>query len=133
MDKKKSEYLVFSFILIFFVSAYWGYRTFFVTRDFVVESITECDPQMESCFVSCNAGVCGTDYYKKITKKAYNIAICKETVEQCEPLTCEPNEADCTIVYCSLDMTQDGEACTNPRDFQKEEPESIIIDTEPVI
>jgi|SRR3989344_594320 len=132
MDKK-SKYLIFGFILIFSVSAYWDYRVFFVERNFVVDSTTICDPQLESCFMWCEAGECETDYYAKITKRAYNIPVCNEALEECEPLICEMDETGCEITYCSGDTVQDNEVCTNPGDFQIENPEPISTSTEPVI
>lgn len=120
MDKK-SKYLIFGFIFIFAVVAYWDYRIFFIERDFVVNSTTECNPQTESCFVLCDGGECETNYYAKITKRAYNIPICNEAVENCNPLICEQDEVGCEIVYCSESSVQDNEMCTNPKDFQVKE------------
>lgn len=119
MDKK-SIYLICGLILVLTASVYWGYRVFFIERDFIVESITTCDPKTESCFMSCDVGECDTEYYKKITKKAYTIPVCNEAIETCEPLICENGEPDCTIEYCSLDTAQEGEVCTNLADFESE-------------
>src|SRR3989344_6771220 len=102
MDKK-SAYLIYGLILIFVASAFWGYRVFFVERNFIVGSTTVCAPAVESCFMWCEEGECEEDYYKKITKKAYNIPVCNEALEACEPLVCEPGEEDCEVVYCSGD------------------------------
>lgn len=132
MDKK-SRYLIFGFILIFSVSAYWGYRVFFVERNFIVDSTTVCDPAVESCFMSCDAGKCDTDYYAKITKRAYNIPICNEAIEKCEPLVCETDETGCEITYCSVDTVQDNETCTNPKDFQIENSKPMSTSTKSVI
>ncbi len=133
MDKK-SKYLIFGLVLVFAVSVYWNYRVFFVERNFVVDSTTICDPKIESCFMWCEGGECETDYYAKITKRAYTIPICNEALEECEPLVCETDETECEITYCSGDTVQDNEVCTNSRDFQIEEnPEPMSTSTEPVI
>lgn len=130
MDRK-SKYLIRGLILIFFVSAYWGYQVFVVQRDFIVNSTATCDPQIESCFVSCDAGRCGTDYYTKITKRAYNIPICNGILEKCEPLVCEPGEIDCEITFCSSESVEEGERCTNPLNFMigTENTESTSTET----
>lgn len=94
-------------------------------RNFIVESTTVCDPAVESCFMWCEVGVCEEDYYKKITKRAYNISMCNEALEECEPLVCEPDEEDCEITYCSGDTVQDQEVCTNPENFQTEGVEPV--------
>lgn len=111
MDKK-SVYLLCGLILVLTAFVYLSYRVFFIERNFLVESATACDPEIQSCFMYCDAGECKEDYYAKITKKAYNIPVCNEAVEECEPLICEDGELDCKIKYCSLDTAQEGEVCT---------------------
>ena len=132
MDKK-SKYLIGSFILIFAVSVFWDYRVFFITHDFIIKNTTVCDPQINSCFVSCDAGECGTDYYAKITKRASNIPICNVGAEKCASLICYPSEQGCEITYCSESTVQDNESCTNTKDFQIEKSASISSSTEPTI
>jgi len=132
MDKK-SKYLIFGFIGIFAVAAYWDYQVFFIERDFIVNSTTECDPQTESCFVSCDAGECGTDYYAKIIKKASNISVCNGALEECKPLICNSDEKGCKIIFCSEDTIQDNESCTNPKDFQVEVIKPIATSTKPIL
>lgn len=128
----KSKYLFSGFMLLVVVISYWGYRVFFVERNFMVQSTTTCDPQAESCFVWCEDGKCEEDYYKKIMKRAYNIPVCNEALEECEPLVCETDEIGCEIMYCSGDTLQDNEKCTNPRDFQIENIEPTATSTEPI-
>src|SRR3989344_9040705 len=111
MDKK-SKYLIGGFVLICALSAYFGYRTFFIERNFVVENTTECNPSIEICFIWCEEK-CEENYYKKISKKAYNISLCEDSLE-CKALICEPGEIDCKITYCSEDTVEKNEICTNP-------------------
>lgn len=134
MDKK-SIYLLWAFFLIVIGTAYMGYRTMFVERDFVVHSTTECDPTVEPCFKWCDEEGCEEDYYKKIVKKGYNIPICNEATQECEPLACEEGEPDCEILSCTDATVDEGEICTNPRDFIFTEevtniPETIIEESE---
>ena len=130
---RKSKYLIYSFTFIFAVSAYLGYRIFLVERNFVVDSTTVCDPQINRCFVSCDAGKCDTDYYAKITKKAYNIQVCNENTEKCEPLVCSPGEQGCKITYCSESITQDNESCTDTKDFQIDKSAPVASSTKTII
>ena len=116
MDKK-SKYLIYGLTIIFALSALRGYQVFFIERDFVVESTTESNPQIESCFMFCEAGECEEDYYKKIIKRAHNIPTCNEVLEECEPLACEPGETGCETISCSNEFVEEGERCTNPLDF----------------
>lgn len=116
MDKK-SVYLLWGFVLFAVAVSYWGYRVFFVERNFIVQSITTCDPQAESCFVWCEEGKCEEDYYKKIIKNARNIPVCNGAIEECEPLICEPEETSCEIISCTSESVEEGERCTNPLDF----------------
>ena len=132
MDKK-SKYLIFGLTLISVVSLYWNYRVFFVERDFLVDSTTTCDPAVEICFMWCEEGECEEEYYKKITKRAYNIPVCNAAQEECESLVCEMDEEDCTIVYCAVDTVQDQEVCTNPEDFKTVEPVAADTDIESAI
>lgn len=132
MDKK-STYLLSSLALIFIASVYWNYQVFFIQRDFIVDSTTTCDPRAESCFMSCDAGECGTDYYAKITKRAYNIPVCNGAIEECESLICTPNEPDCEIIFCSEKTLQEDEACTSPEDFKTDGMESTATSIESLI
>jgi len=129
MMDKRSSYLFWGFILLVIVVAGWGYRAFFIERDFVVYSTTACNPQTEICFVWCEDDVCEEDYYKKIVKNAKNIPLCYEAVEECEPLACEPEETGCEIISCSSDSVEEGEECTNPLNFMTE-TENVDRETE---
>ena len=131
MDRA-SKYLIWGFVLIFIAVAYHGYRVFFVERDFIINGTTECDPAFESCFAWCEEE-CEEDYYKKITKKSSNIAVCNELFEECESLVCEPGERGCKIIYCSEETVEESEICTNPTDFQNIENEIEPVGTETVI
>ena len=119
MDKK-SKYLLLVFAALAVAVVFFGYRTFFIERDFIVRNTIPCDPQTEVCFMSCTDDVCEEDYYKKIIKNAKNIPLCNPAVGECEPLVCEPREEDCEIVSCSSESVEEGEICTNPLNFMFE-------------
>lgn len=129
MDRK-SKYLIWAFVLLVIAAALWGYKAFIIDRNFVINTTTECDPSIESCFMWCEEGECEEDYYKKITKNASNTPVCNDAVEECEPLACGPDEADCEVIQCSVEELEEGEICTNPLDFQIEEPEKEATTTD---
>lgn len=116
MDKR-SEYLLWGFGLLTFAVALWGYHSIFIERDFIVQSITVCDPQTEICFMQCTDNACEEEYYKKISKSAKNIPVCNGVMEACAPLACEPGELNCEITLCASDSVEEGERCTNPYNF----------------
>lgn len=120
MDRK-SKYLLWGFVFLTIAVAGWGYRTFFIERDFIVQSTTVCDPQTEICFMRCEGDVCVNDYYKKIIKNARNIPVCNETIKKCEPLICESGEIDCKIISCSSESVEEEERCTSPHEWSKED------------
>ena len=132
MDKG-SRYLLLGLVLLGIAVTVWGYRVFFIEQNFVVKNVTECDPQVEICFMWCEEE-CEEDYYKKIVKNAKNIPDCDSSVEECEPLVCSPEEMGCEVIYCSSDTVEEGEQCTNPLDFEREEEETestgVEIDAE---
>lgn len=133
MDRK-SKFLTWTFILIVIAAVGWSYYNFIIERNFIVHNYAECDPTKESCFMWCEDGECEDDYYAKITKSARDIPICNEALEECEPLICELGEIGCEVIYCSEDMLDEGEICTNPSDLQLEEPvgesEDVATSTE---
>lgn len=120
MDRK-SAYLIWLLVLFGIGTGAWGYHHYFIERDFVVHTTTECDPAAEACFVWCEEGECEEEYYKKIDKSAQLIPLCDVYTEECEALTCEPGEVGCEITLCSSETVEEGEMCTDPADFQEEE------------
>jgi hypothetical protein len=118
MDRK-STYLICLLALLGVVVAGWGYHTYFLERDFIVHTTTECDPETEACFMWCGDGECEQDYYKKIDKNARYIPVCDSYATECEPLSCGAGEADCKVTWCSSETIEDGEVCTDPSDFQE--------------
>ncbi|MSR87758.1 MAG: hypothetical protein EXS69_01145 [Candidatus Zambryskibacteria bacterium] len=122
----RSRYLICGFVIISAATAFFGYNKLFVERDFIVNNITKCNPQLERCFTWCEGGECEKNYYKKIIKNARNIPVCNGALEQCEPLFCIVGEEGCEITSCSEGVLEDGEACTDPINFQVKEIEPVI-------
>jgi len=105
----------------------WNYRTYFIERDFLLHDAVECDPSLESCFVEvCDAGdeECDDEWtYKKITESARNVPACSSYQGDCPPLSCEPNESECTETVCSVASLEEGERCTDETDIPEEPAE----------
>ncbi len=96
-----------------------------ILKDYQVIAETSCDPQIEKCFVyvcdpasdsSCSVVESErTSYYKMVSKKAANIAICEATVEKlgCDgELSCIENEKSCSYTFCDPNNLIEGESCS---------------------
>ncbi|MCC7004872.1 hypothetical protein IT397_03075, partial [Candidatus Nomurabacteria bacterium] len=114
MDKKSKILIWVMFVLIIISVAITFYR-YVIKKDYIIIGHITCNPKIESCFyVPCDGSDCPTEieYYKKISKKAYNIELCDPSTEGCNPLVCKENEQDCQINTCSLDNLEEGEKCS---------------------
>ncbi len=92
------------------------YYLYEVKKDYLVYVNIDCDPSSERCFyIPCEDEQCSKDieYYKKISKKAYNIDNCDLSLPDCKPMYCLDGEGGCLITSCSEDVLEPGEVCTN--------------------
>ena len=117
MDKKtKILFTVFALLLIASIGV--TFYKYMIKKDYLIFAHVECNPQEESCFyIPCEEGDSECDptaieYYKKITKKAFNVQICNTEDENCNPLFCSAGEKDCKITSCTPDNVEEGEACS---------------------
>lgn len=108
-NKNSTIFTVLFFILIG-LSIFFTYYRIFIKEDFLVTNEITCDSSYErNCFYSeeyicedeLDESTCGIDtwYFKKITKKAYNIPECLG--DDCEEVFCQEGEADCEYTYCT--------------------------------
>ena len=114
MDRK-SKILIGLFIFALVASVGITYYRYVVQKDYLIFAHASCDPKTESCFYTpCTGSDCPAEieYYKKITKKAYNIELCDSEKQDCKPLVCKENEKDCEITSCSENNVADGESCS---------------------
>ena len=116
MDKK-SKILVWIFIVALIASVGITYYRYIIKRDYLIFAHVSCDPKVESCFyIQCEGSDCPSEieYYKKISKKAFNIELCDSENSECQPLVCKDGEADCEIIGCSVDTVEQDENCSVP-------------------
>ncbi len=108
-DNKQSKYFTLAIgLLAFFVVAF-SYYNFFIKNDFEVIKQIDCDPQIDSCFVSdcdSNDSECDTETtYKKITAPS------KYAGSDYESFTCVSGDPHCQIITCSDATVEAGEKC----------------------
>lgn len=117
MDRK-TKILFIVLILLLIVSIGITFYRYMIKKNYLIFAHVECNPQNESCFyVPCQEGdnTCSSttiEYYKKITKKAFNIEMCNTKDEGCNPLDCKNGEKDCKIINCTNDNVDEGEVCS---------------------
>jgi len=117
MDKK-TKVLFIVLILLLVVSIGATFYRYMIQKDYLIFAHIKCNPRSESCFyLPCTEGdsTCDStaiEYYKKITKKAFNIEMCNTADEGCNPLVCKNGEKDCEITTCSVDNVEEGESCS---------------------
>jgi hypothetical protein len=117
MDRKSKILTILFFLLLIVIVGFTIYK-YGVKKDYLIYGSSPCDPQAESCFYYlCEEGddTCNSneiEYYKKVEKKAFNIELCDTNNEGCNPLNCELGEKDCTEIFCSDELLDEGEACS---------------------
>lgn len=122
----------------------YAYNRFYTERDYLISQHISCDPEEENCFVwQCDPAIeeCSEDaeenidYYKHIEKSAARIPECL-TPEECEELSCEPAEENCTITPCTpADAVEEGVQCSSDLEVpeEAETEESDVEETEDAI
>lgn len=124
-----SKILNIVFVGAIILSAVFAFYRYQVQGDFIVKAQAPCDPATEFCFIAvCDpleeecSGIVeqDTSYYKILYRNARNIPECAvESEEGCDAaLTCWKGESDCQLLQCDPEDVLEGDACTNPEDFQ---------------
>jgi hypothetical protein len=114
--KTKIANRIFYIILALLIIASVG-ATFYkiiILKDYQIVAETSCDIETEKCFSYTDEESGEVSYYKMISKKAADIALCEATEEKLgcsEELTCTENETSCSYTYCDPENLADGEAC----------------------
>ncbi|NQV88000.1 MAG: hypothetical protein HQ402_00400 [Parcubacteria group bacterium] len=114
MDKK-SKILLAVILLVALVAIGYTFYRYVIEEDYLITADASCDPETESCFyIPCEDSDCSTniDYYKVVTKKAFNVSLCDPADSSCDALVCKSGEIDCTVTYCTPDNISDGEECS---------------------
>ena len=104
----------------------YGIYTFFIAKNFLVALHIDCDPRVQSCFVStCNpqldtcAGnpVEDTQFFGLIQKKAYDFPKCDLNETSCrEQVVCKETDKVCNIVFCNEDTVLEDGRCSTEAD-----------------
>jgi hypothetical protein len=118
------------YIVIFsliFVSILVTFFKIVLLKDYQIVAQVSCDPTTEKCFVSvcdpdtddsCSAASSiaeRTTYYKKISKKAANIAACEASDFKAGctgELSCLSGEKDCSYTLCDSSKLSEDEKCS---------------------
>lgn len=97
------------------LAAGYRYDQYVVERQFVVQGAVPCDPTTTQCFVAdCNPAEdseCDDTAYAKAELPAMAAPDCL-LENSCESFSCNGKEA-CTVTYCSADILEDGEKCSD--------------------
>lgn len=126
---KKTSKLNWIFFILFFLLIIGSISITFVKiviqKDYQIIAETSCNPESEQCFVYiCDPvedSTCPIDeaeriyYYKIISKKAANIALCEASTDKigCDTeLSCTSEEIDCSYTYCNPNKLATGEECS---------------------
>lgn len=138
MDKK-SKILLWSLFFLMAGSLFFMYYKTFVLRDYLIQSEIECDPYIETCFVSlCNSddeectseSIENASYYKIIRRLAKNIPSCDQTSPICS-LNCGENEEGCTYELCDVSSVEEGVFCSDPEEYSRMNPsDDEVLDIE---
>ena len=112
---RKTKALIIFLVLFALLSVAAKYYKFSITSDYYISTTTECDVEIESCFVwDCDIEEdedCDHTPYKYIYKHAGSVPSCNPFVsEECSELTCEGDE-DCEVTECSEDEIAEDEIC----------------------
>jgi len=115
-SKNKLANRIFYIILALLIIGSVGvtYYKIVILKDYQIVAETSCDPQSEKCFVYTDETTNEVSYYKMISKKAADIAICEATEDKIgctDELTCTDTDASCSYTYCDPENLADGEAC----------------------
>lgn len=141
LDTEKRSWVDRYFIAIFGLlvagAVLFTFYRMVIQKDYLIEAQSDCDPYTEACFVwSCDpestveGEACTGDpendvsYYSLIRKKASDIPLCDpDTDDTCQPLECQPGEADCTRILCDDSNKDEQEAeCNDPAAYTEENP-----------
>lgn len=111
---KGTKLLIIFLAIIFTLSLGAKYYKFNVSQDYYISAEVACDTETESCFVwDCDIEdeECDQTPYKYIWKHATEVPYCDPLLEDCPDLTCNEDEDDCEITYCSSETLGDEEFC----------------------
>ena len=119
MDKK-SKVLLWVIVVAILISIGITFYKYIIQKDYIVTARVDCNPNTEDCFyLPCGESECSTEeisYFKLVEKKAYNVDLCDSSNSECKPFLCK-EEADCRVIYCSIENVNSGEKCSNPETF----------------
>ena len=112
---KSLAFLIFLIIAVFAIVGY-RFQNYYITRDYVLNVFTPCDPTAHSCFAadesiadpSFQTGPC-----EKVEIIAHYVPPCLEE-HTCKDFSCE-GITSCKISYCSNDLLDVGESCITTR------------------
>lgn len=101
-------------VLILLVVVGYRYEQYVISRNFIIQVNTSCDPAKENCFISdCSPEddlSCPDGPYKKVEILSADAPRCLQE-HQCTEFTCD-GIRDCKITYCAADILEDGESCS---------------------
>ena len=113
-NMKKHNYLIGIIILSVLAVLSYNYWKVMIKQDYLLTDFVQCDPEIESCFVSNCGEECDglvPEYFKIIKKRAYDVKGCEKKDHDCLPFTCEKGDHACTVEYCSKKSTLSGYPC----------------------
>lgn len=135
MDKKSKVFFIILGLLIIGSVFATYYRTV-ITKNYLVEAQTDCDPYTKKCFIwqcdpasAVDGEKCTGDaekdiwYYNLVERNASRVPLCDPKDENCKALICDDNEPDCQYIFCDekTKVAQEVE-CSDPVEYTKENP-----------
>ena len=113
------------FLLVIIIVTLITFIRIVILKDYQIEAQVSCNPSIEKCFSltcdpssddTCSATTTDrTIYYKKISKKAFDIFACGQTREKigCDTeLSCTKDERNFGYTYCDENNLADEEQCS---------------------
>lgn len=111
MDKKSKILLSFVALLIVAVVGI-EFNRIVVKKDYQIIDWVDCDPTVNSCFVSADEETGEITNYAVISKKASTIFACDPKTQTCDELMCEEGEQECEVSFCTPADAEAGESCS---------------------
>jgi len=146
MDKKSK--ILFAIIgLLIVASVAVTYWRIMIKKDYVIEAQTDCDPYAEKCFLwecdpestvdgeKCTGNPEEDSWYFQVARRnAAKIPLCDpDKDETCDPWTCDENEPDCFVEFCT-EENKEGQyaaSCNDPVVYTVENPiEEEVVECE---
>ena len=116
MSGRKKFILFFVFVAFFVLFVYASnFVRYFALKNYDLYTFTSCNPDVHSCFVTDPDFTGFVFYVAPYAKVEIPASIAPACLDEhtCENFSCDGRGEGCVITYCSEDVLEEGEICTN--------------------